>query len=267
MVNRIKEFITAVALYHKSHLVLKKYHLRRFLVIPGILSVFYLFLLIFVGSVHFDSVAAAMTGWLPQFMQGSIMNFITMIFIWVLWLLLAFLTYKHVVIILLSPFLSYLSEQIEYHERGIEPPPFRLQQIVKDVVRSAVLNIRILVVSSILMVIAWLFVFIPVLGAVISSVLLVWIQSYYSGIGLVDFTLERKRLSVKKSFEYVQNHHWGMVGIGAGFMVILLIPILGWFTAPTYGAAAATLFAIETEEFAEDGSGESEIGPRASESV
>ena len=37
-----------------------------------------------------------------------------------------------------------------------------------------------------------------------------------------------------------------VMGNGAGFMLIVLIPILGWFVAPTYAIVAAAISGVES---------------------
>ncbi len=92
---------------------------------------------------------------------------------------------------------------------------------------------------------AWLTVFIPIIGMMISPVLIILIQSFYDGFGLVDYTLERKRYSVKKSIQFAGENRGRVIGVGMGFMFLIMIPVLGWLTAPTYGTVAATLAALD----------------------
>jgi hypothetical protein len=40
----------------------------------------------------------------------------------------------------------------------------------------------------------------------------------------------------------ISNHKPEMFALGLGFMFILLIPVIGWFLAPTYGLVASYLF-------------------------
>ena len=40
-------------------------------------------------------------------------------------------------------------------------------------------------------------------------------------------------------------------GVGAGYILLMLIPLVGWMFAPTFGTVAGTLVAIDELEFRE----------------
>ena len=110
------------------------------------------------------------------------------------------------------------------------------------------LNLRNLFFSLIFTLLAWLLVFIPVVGALVSMVLIILIQSYYGGFSLMDYTLERRRYSVSESIKFSKHHRSLATGLGGGFMLLALVPVVGWFAAPTYGTVAATLASLEKIE-------------------
>jgi CysZ protein len=124
---------------------------------------------------------------------------------------------------------------------GKPGPPFEWKQLLKDVVRAVRINLRNLLRMVILIGLSWLLVLIPLLGSMASAALIFFIQAFYNGFALSDYTLERKRLSVKESVQFGKDHRARVVGVGAGFMAMMLVPIVGWFAAPTYGAVAATI--------------------------
>jgi CysZ protein len=62
---------------------------------------------------------------------------------------------------------------------------------------------------------------------------------------LLDFTLERKRCSIKSRIKYSKDNRWNITGTGIGFIHMLLVPLIGWFTAPAFAAVAATLNTLE----------------------
>ena len=69
------------------------------------------------------------------------------------------------------------------------------------------------------------------------------VQSYYAGFGNFDYYLER-RATVKESVRYIRQKRGLVIGNGAGFMLLLLIPVLGLFLAPVMSTIAATKSAI-----------------------
>jgi CysZ protein len=59
--------------------------------------------------------------------------------------------------------------------------------------------------------------------------------------------MERRNKSVRETFRHAWNHRGRMIGHGAMFALLLLIPVAGWFLAPSYGIVAGTLGVIDTE--------------------
>lgn len=86
-----------------------------------------------------------------------------------------------------------------------------------------------------------LFSYIPILG-MIAPLLSFVIQAYYNGILMADYALEKQGLSVKSSKEFYKKNKPALFAIGLGFMFLLLIPVIGWFMAPTYALIASEIY-------------------------
>ena len=71
------------------------------------------------------------------------------------------------------------------------------------------------------------------------------IQAYYAGFGNADFTLERRRYKVNDSVRFMRQNRALALGNGAGFLLLLLIPVVGLVLAPGLGAVAATIDSVE----------------------
>jgi CysZ protein len=242
----MKEFLAGITSYREAHRMIFKYRLQHYLFIPGLISVMYISLLLVLGFFYLGTlVDHIMLTWMPDYLQGSIMEIFLLILVWILLLLLLFITYRHVVLALLSPFLCTLSEKTECLLSGKSAAKFRWKQALSDLIRGIRINLRILILSLLFSLIVWIFVFIPVIGAFLSLAVSFIIQSYYGGFALLDYTLERRRFSVKESIAYVKQQRAAVTGIGTGFFVLSLIPLIGWFLAPAYGTIAATLMLRE----------------------
>ena len=167
------------------------------------------------------------------------------IVLWFLSIIICFLLYKHVILILYGPLAGYLSEKTEQAVGGEVPPSFSLRLLFEDVIRGIVLNIITLSLSLFFMLLAWLLVFIPLAGAILSPVILFLVQAFFTGVGLVDFTLERKRFRVSSSLQFTWAYRGRVSGVGAGFLMLMFIPLIGWFLAPGYGVIAGTLGSLD----------------------
>ncbi len=239
-------FFQGIRYYGKANQVIFKYNLWRYMIIPGILSLLYVLILLIFGAVYFSDISAYIAqNWLPEFMKSGIMRIVTSIMLWIFLLLTAYITYKPVIMILFSPILGYLSEVVEKSVYNAAIPDFDIREMLRLAVRGLYLNLRNLAFMIAFSLMAWILALIPLLGVLISPIVLMLIQFYYDGFGLMDYTLERKGLSAEDSIRFAKTHRAKVMGVGSGFMVLMMIPFLGWFTAPSYGTVAATLAALE----------------------
>ncbi len=242
----IIHFVKGLKTYLKANRLVTKYKMRSFLIIPGIMSVCYIIFLIILGAVYLPDMSSYIDrNLIPEFMQGDIMQTILSILLWLLLLIVMYISYREVVLILFSPYLSYLSEKVEKLVYGAGPLPFSLKNLVSDIIRALKLEAKGLIRMLTLTVLAWLLAFVPVIGVIISPVIIILIQSYYGGIRFIDFTLERKRYSVEESLNFARTNKYEITGVGLGFTLLMMVPIVGWFAAPGYAAIAGTLSALE----------------------
>ncbi len=242
----VKEFLQGIKAYAKGNRVIFKYNLWPYMILPGMMSLLYVLLLIFAGTVYFPDLSGfIMEKWIPEVIKGGIMGVITSVLLWIFLIFIGYMTYKPVILILFSPVLSYLSEITENAVYNRQSPDFDFKQLLKDILRGLVINMRNIFLMLMFIFLAWLLIFIPVIGAVFSAIMIFLIQFFYDGSGLVDYTLERKRYSVRESIRFVRSNRARVTGVGMGFFLLMLIPVAGWFTAPTYGTVAATLAALE----------------------
>ena len=241
----IKGFFKGIDCYRKANKVIIQYKLWPYLSIPGILSLIYISIIIGIGFAYTRDLSVYIYGsWIPGFLQFEFITSVIVFMLWILLIIIGILTYKFVILILFSPVLAYLSETVEKVMLNREPPPFDFKGIIKDIFRGLNITLRNSVKMIFFLFIIWLISLIPVVG-LISPFLILFVQSFYEGCSLMDYTLERKRFSVQKSLNFAKNHRGKVTGVGSGFMLFFLIPFFGWFLAPGYGTVAATIFALE----------------------
>jgi CysZ protein len=83
---------------------------------------------------------------------------------------------------------------------------------------------------------------VPLLGYVTAPFIFI-IQAMYVGFSTMDFTLGRY-FSINGSIDFIRKNLGFSLGNGIAFMLIIMIPVVGLFFAPTLGTAAATLKAV-----------------------
>ena len=82
---------------------------------------------------------------------------------------------------------------------------------------------------------------IPIIG-IITPLLTFIVLAYFNGILMTDYSLESEGYNQKESKKFYTQNKPIMFSIGLGFMFLLLIPVVGWFLAPTYALTASSLY-------------------------
>jgi CysZ protein len=150
--------------------------------------------------------------------------------------------HKHIVLVALSPFLGRIAEVITRAECG--PQPGTVMNQWQSLRRSGVINTRSVFVELLCTIPLGLVGLIPFLSP-FTSVAILFISARYAGNGLMDFPLEYRGLSVRQSVEWSRQHKATSMGVGLGYQLLLMIPLLGWMFAPTFGTVAGTIRSIE----------------------
>ena len=243
----LKEIVIAIQSYFRAHQFISKHRLWKWILIPGIL-----YMILFVVGMFFfwESSDAAVTylsrrmgidRWLHQQKSGILSFFFLMGEIMLRLILVPFYfsLFKYVFLIIGSPLFAYLSEKTESIIEG-KDYPFNLKQLLKDIVRGVKLALRNTLwqtVYTISLVILSLF---PVVGW-ISPLITLFIECYYYGFSMLDYSCERHKLSPSESITYIGNHKGLAIGNGMVFYLMHLVPIVGWVLAPSYAVVAATI--------------------------
>ena len=164
---------------------------------------------------------------------------------WLGYLLVAFLalfTFRYILMIFLAPVLSPLSLRVEKHLSGdFQSSPWSPVQFLSEIRRSLRINVRNIFREIMFTVLLIILHWIPVIGW-FAGIAILMVQSYYSGFGNMDFTLER-HLDYRSTIQFVRNNRGLAIGNGAVFILMLMVPIVGLLMAPPLSVVAATISA------------------------
>ena len=146
---------------------------------------------------------------------------------------------KYFVLILLSPMNTLVASKTEFVLTG-KKIPFEYQQFIKDVFRGVNFALKNLV-TQMLIVAGWflLTLLIPPLDRVTFWVLFV-VGGYFYGSSLLDYTLERKKMSMEESYVFIFNNIGITLSVGLLFSS-LFFTSFGIMLAPLTGVVAGTL--------------------------
>lgn len=154
--------------------------------------------------------------------------------------------FKYSVLIILAPFMSFLSEKVEEEALG-NSYPFSMAQLISDIFRAIRINLINFLKEMGLTIILWILALIPVVG-ILSPFILFAVQSYFLGYGLMDYNAERWRWSSSETETWMRKHRSAVTAVGMAFHGLFLIPVLGWIFAPAWAVIAGTKVALNLRQ-------------------
>lgn len=221
----IKTYFDAVAFIFKNGLLWT-------LLIPVILNLLFFwgsFELIAVLNSKLDCYLASL-----QFLQDGIFeneilrtgfHWLLKTFSSILIFIIAVFLSGYVIMILLSPLLSYLSEKTEKIIKKTDFP-FRWKQFFYDIFRGIKIALRNIFLELFFTLLVLLLMFIPLLAWLIPIILFL-LASYFYGFSYFDYNNERHRKSIKERIHFVRKHKYLAITNGSIFSLVLFIPFVG----------------------------------------
>ncbi|RZT96681.1 CysZ protein [Ancylomarina subtilis] len=150
-------------------------------------------------------------------------------FVWITFKVMFFLLFAYlggyIIIILMSPIFSYLSERTEKIKTGVDYP-FSIVQLLKDVLRGVLIAIRNFSIELLLTGLMFILSFIPIIGW-FAAIMLFFISAYFYGFSFMDYALERKKLNLKQSVQFMGENKGIVIANGFVFSLCLIIPFCG----------------------------------------
>lgn len=146
-----------------------------------------------------------------------------------------------------GPFNEMLSEAIEEHETGVQPPAFSAGRFVYEVAIGIVHAAR-RGAAYVIMIVGLLAIgrFVPVAGATLAAIGTAWVTARYASYGAYDAILARRHWRYRDKRAYLRDRRWRTIGLGGVVALMLLVPgvnIIGL----AIGACAATLRVVADE--------------------
>lgn len=242
-----KDFRSAIKSYSQAAKLMKELKLWQFVLVPISLALLVGMIIIIIAWRVALAVGDYVAGmwpfdWGSGFIEGlgGILGAIVV-------LLLGMMSFKHIIMALAASFMTPVSEKIEMHLTGkkldITDTP---KEYIAAIWRATRINVRNLTLEILATIPLFFLSFIPVVN-IFTTILIFYIQSYYSGFGNMDYTLERYR-TYRGSIKFVARNKGVAAGNGFVFMLLLLIPVVGMCIALPLSTAAATIDTIKKLE-------------------
>jgi len=244
MISGITDGISS---YFNSVAVISKFRLWKYVILSGLISLTIAGVIIYFVLGVSDTAGDWLSAFYPfdwgrsfvekalDFMTGGLLIMTTMFL------------YKYLVMIIVSPFMSLMSEAIE---RKMNPEytssQFNLANAISDMIRGLRLAIRNIIREIFFTLLLLLLGLFPIVTVAIPFAIFL-LQSYYAGFGNLDYCLER-HYDVKQSTRFVRLNKGLAIGNGAIFLLLLFIPVIGLILAPAFATVAGTTEVIKRLE-------------------
>ncbi|MCZ4693912.1 hypothetical protein DWB61_03615 [Ancylomarina euxinus] len=164
-----------------------------------------------------------------DFWGSGVLKTIMDAFVWLTFKIMFFLLFAYlggyIIIILMSPIFSYLSERTEKIKTGLDYP-FSFLQLLKDVLRGIIIALRNFSIELVLTILMFVLSFIPIIGW-FAAIILFFISAYFYGFSFMDYALERKKLNLKQSVQFMRENKGIVIANGFVFSLCLIIPFCG----------------------------------------
>ncbi len=249
----LKELIIAFQSYFAAHKFIVKHRLWKWILIPGII-----YAILFATGMYFFWVYSnefityifqqtGLAAWLDTMKDGllNLLVIVAQIIIMSIGLSFFFSFFKYAFLVVGSPIFAYLSEKTDSMKTG-KNFPFSFSRLLADAKRGIAIAARNLLWQTTYLIAILALSFVPVIGWV-APLIAFMVECYYFGFSMLDYSAERKELSVQESIQYISTHRGLAVGNGMLFYGMHFIPVLGWILAPSYAVVAATISVIDKE--------------------
>lgn len=258
----MNKFYHGIALYINAIKFISKNKMWVYFIFPLLFNLLIFFTGIYainnVSNIIIDSLKSYLHLDVPDFWLVQVINGFIEVTVWLILKIILFfiLTYfsAYIVLILMIPVLSHLSEKsyrILTGDINIANQRSLLYNIFRGIIlafRNIVIELLLLVLILIASLILSFFPGIGLAGGIIIQILFFVLAAYFYGFSFLDFSLERKGLSIRKSIDYVRQNKGITIGLGTVFTAFSLIPFVGMFLCGFLSIPATVAATMVSEE-------------------
>jgi CysZ protein len=243
----VSDFIHGIRSYGKALSLIAELKLWKYFFIPALIGFLVGALILTLAFAGADNIGLWLTSLWPFEWGESVINGIANFLGGLIIIAIGLVIYKHVVMALSAPFMAPISEKIEIHLTGRKLNETNTaSEYIRTLVRGIKINIRNLLIELLITLPLLILSFIPGIN-IFSTLLIFYVQSYFSGYGNMDYTLER-HLNYNLTKSFVRKNKGVAAGNGFLFTLMLFIPVLGMMLTLPISTAAATVETIRKLE-------------------
>lgn len=215
--------------------------IKRFVVIPFLLSALSFFLIFVWLYGIFDGWAVQAADWLPGWLDWASSG-IWLLFILTLLLSLSYL-FTTVAVLVGAPFNGLLAEKIEHHLAGTQPPSLPWGKILAEMWANLVRVAQTLTYFLLFGIPLLILSFIPFINLLAVPAWLLF-SAWYLGIQYLDTPMSNHRIPFSEVRTWAAHLRLTSLGFGGLTMIFTMIPLLNLLVVPA-AVAGATAFWVE----------------------
>lgn len=240
----VKDLINSIKTYFQAIGIIKKLNLWKYFLIPAGMGLILGGIFITTAYSLSDNIGALLSSYWPWDFGRSAVESMSTLFGGLFILVIGILLYKHILMAVSAPFMAPVSEKVEEYLTGVKVPKVESKSdFMRQLMRSVRLNVRNLIKELAFTLPLMLLALIPVVG-IVATILILYLQSYYTGFGNMDYTLERY-LNYKESKAFVKKNKGIAIGNGIVFTGMLFIPLVGIMITLPIATVASTVNTIK----------------------
>ena len=236
--NKDNKYSGAHYIIHGFYLCFSKKY-RKFLLFPVLANILIL-LLLWMTGVHFFS---SFINWFDKIIPSWLywLNYFFWISFFLSFLILGGYLFTLVAKILLSPFLSCLSEAVQrdYYNKPI--PNLSLVQAPKLIIKSIFRQVRLLSYELPRLLFLLILFFVPVVN-LIAGFLWFLFCSWMLAVQYLDYASEQNNQSLKDQLKLMRKSKFDMLIFGCIVMICNMIPVLNFFIVPAATIGGTRMF-------------------------
>ncbi len=236
----IKDFLDGISSYLAAIRHVSRFRMWGYIILPGVFCVL-IGMAVFGAAWGFSDEIGGLIDNLWRWDWGKeVAETAAQVFGGLLVLFLGLIIFKQLIMVLLAPFMSILSEKVENQLAGNSNggTKLSLRQVVSDILRGLRIALRNILRELLLTLFLLLLGLIPVFS-IFTTALIFLLQAYYVGFGNMDYTLER-HFRYRDSVRFVKRNRGLAIGNGVVFL-LMLFSFVGFLFALPLGTVAATI--------------------------
>ena len=221
----------------------KEYRLYGYFIIPFLLNIIILSFMIYFSYNNILPLSThAITG------EGIFFDILRRLLAPLILIALSIVTifiYSIIGTIITAPFNDILSEKLEEKLTGEKfNEKFSFSAFFEDIFRVLKNILKLLIAILIINILLLLLNFLPLIGTVMYTILSFIVTLFFLGFQFYDYPLERRKQTFGQKIKTLMYFKMQVLGLGLGFMVLSLIPIVG-FLGLNMATIGATVMFVE----------------------